>query len=304
MRYENPVVAIQQHLFLFSRQVGQTLLALITCHRWSCMLGRRREDGRKMGRSESMELNRMWRERLILGITTVLIMPTTWSRTQVIDTLHRSTPGMHPTFMHSCLESLLHTTCTLNVVRVILMQPGQLRWIGWPSHNSASGCLCKCWATIQLIICGTLVIRHFELALGHTRPEGNLMWIKSMQESELDHQRKEQRWNIIKQLWLLAVYARHWKRFVSISWVCTLTQVTTDYHVKLVELWQPGDAACVRRQCEQQQKGSGVVTNASFLTTVMNSLGYLGVTRRNWKGKMWGVGQHPTTMLYQRMRGR
>jgi hypothetical protein len=113
------------------------------------------------------------------------------------------------TFMHSHMESWLHMTCTLNAVRAILMKHGWLTWrIGWRSPNSISGCLRKCYATTRLIIC-TLVIRHFKLALGLTRLEGNLMRIKVMQDSGLAHQQKEQQWSNIEHLWLQADCAQH-----------------------------------------------------------------------------------------------
>jgi len=65
-----------------------------------------------------------------------------------------------------------------------------------------------------------------------------------------------------------------------------MTKGTTDNHVKLVVLRQPGDVACVKRQCVQQQIGCGLETNAFWRTTVTISLDYLGATGPNWKGRM------------------
>ena len=75
-------------------------------------------------------------------------------------------------------------------------------------------------------------------------------------------------------------------------------------HVKLVEAKQSGDAESVERQCAQRGRGRGREGHAFLNTIVMNSLACHEVTKSKLKVRASGLGQHRTTTLLQRMRGR
>ncbi len=77
-----------------------------------------------------------------------------------------------------------------------------------------------------------------------------------------------------------------------------------EQRVKLVEAKQFGDAESVERQCAEQGRGRGQEGHAFLNTIVMNSFACHKVTKSKLKVRVFGLGQHLTTTLLQRMRGR